>query len=47
MYLVLLVLSLAGRLEHLLMVTISAVFSKLYLTVKNSRPSLLPSSFSS
>ena len=33
-YLVLLSLSLAGRLEHLLMVTIKAVFSKLYFTYK-------------
>ena len=73
LHLVLLVLSLAGRFEHLLIVTINAVFSKLYFTynrkclkkeeenlwklineskslwktVKKSRPSLLPSSFSS
>ena len=33
-YLVLLVLSFAGRFEHLLIVTIKAVFSKLYFTLK-------------
>ena len=44
--LVLLAESLAGRLEHLLTVTIRAVFSKLYFIVKKSLPSLAPSSFS-
>ena len=44
--LVLLVESFTGRLEHLLTVTMRAFFSKLYLMVKKSFPSLGPSSFS-